>query len=60
MNIDLSHENIERITGDKLRRLEMEELEESFYDMGYIENLEENDEISMNECAFMVGYIEAS
>ncbi len=60
MKIDLSHESIERITGDRLRTLKMEDSEEDFYDMNYIENLEENDEISPSEYGFMSGYLEAS
>ncbi len=58
MKIDLSHEGIERIAGDKLRALRMEDFDEDFYDMGYIESLEENDEISPGEYGFMSGYLE--
>jgi len=59
INSDISHETIEKITGEQLRALRTEELEGSIYDKEFIENLEENDEISTFEGGFMCGYLAA-
>jgi len=56
IKIDLSHEAIERITGARLRGLEVEN---NFYDRDFLEELEDNDEISISESGFMWGYLEA-
>ncbi len=58
VKIDLSHENIERITSERLMRLNMD-TSNHFYDMDFIENLEENDEIDVFESGFMSGYLNA-
>ncbi len=59
IKIDLSHENIEKITGEKLRGLSTDLLNIDLYDRDSLEFLEENDEINCIESGFMSGYIGA-
>ena len=57
IKLDISHEKIEQITSEKLCRLSLEE--PNFYDMNFIDELEENDEIMPCESGFMMGYLSA-
>jgi hypothetical protein len=57
IKIDLSHENIERLTSERLRNLRTESFDNNFYDRGSLEILEENDEINSFESGFMSGYL---
>ncbi len=59
IKIDLSHENIEKITGERLRTLRTESFNNNFYDTDSLELLEENDEIDSFESGFMSGYLSA-
>jgi hypothetical protein len=59
IKIDLSHENIEKITSEKLRGLSTDSFDAGFYDKDSLECLEENDEISPMESGFMNGYLGA-
>ncbi len=59
IKIDLSHENIEKITGERLRSLNTDNFDADFYDRDSLECLEENDEISPLESGFMSGYLGA-
>lgn len=59
IKIDLSHENIEKITGERLRNLSTDSINTDFYDKDSLECLEENDEISAIESGFMNGYLGA-
>jgi hypothetical protein len=63
VQINVSREAIERITGERLRQLKIHrpvcEWEEAgFYDRNFLEYLEENDELSASESGFMHGYLE--
>ncbi|MDP3917133.1 MAG: hypothetical protein Q8Q42_02490 [Nanoarchaeota archaeon] len=57
MKVDLSHETIEKITGERLRSQVSDDI--NFYDKNFIEDLNENDEVSSFEVGFMSGYLEA-
>jgi hypothetical protein len=59
MKLDISHENIERITSERLSRLNMEFEGDYFYNSEFIDSLGEDDEISPSECGFMQGYLRA-
>lgn len=59
--MNISPENIERITSEKLRRLPthyvLEYRDDGIYDEDNIVELEDNDAISIEECGFMEGYL---
>lgn len=57
MKLDLSHETIEKITSERLRSQVSDEVD--FYDKTFLEDLNDNDEISSMEVGFMCGYLEA-
>jgi len=50
-------ETIEHITGEQLRKLPIWGDEDDIYTENGIEHLEEEDEISLIESAFMQGYL---
>jgi hypothetical protein len=63
IKINVNTEAIERITGERLRQLEIHrpirEVDEiGFYDKEFLEYLEENDELSAQEGGFMLGYLD--
>jgi len=60
--MDLSMPTIEHITGQQLRKLtvwpkEISSEEEDFYAENCILDLEDNDELSIEEGGFMIGYL---
>ena len=55
--MDMTMNEIERITGERLRGLPL--CEEDIYNIEQIERLEEGDEISSAEGGFMRGYLES-
>ncbi len=64
--MDLSMPTIEELTGVQLRKLSLERKSDShdgesddFYAEDCIIDLEDNDELSIEEGAFMMGYLEA-
>ncbi len=57
IKLDISHEKIEQITSERLCKLNLEE--SNFYDLDFIDELEENDEIMPCESGFMMGYLSA-
>ena len=59
MKLDISHKNIERITSEKLSRLNIDCEGDYFYNSEFLDTLRENDEISPSECGFMQGYLRA-
>ncbi|MEK6903385.1 MAG: hypothetical protein AABW64_01940 [Nanoarchaeota archaeon] len=59
--MNISPEHIEKITSEKLRKLPthyaLEYFDDGIYDADNIIELEESDAISLEECGFMVGYL---
>ncbi len=53
--MDITLVNIERITGERLRELPL--CDEDVYDLDHLDILEEEDEITPLESAFMHGYL---
>jgi len=54
--MDLSHDEIERITSEKLRSLDFDD---DFYNKESLEILNENNEIDCCELGFMRGYLDS-
>ena len=59
MRLDISHENIEKITSERLSKLNLEYEGDYFYNPEFLDILGEDDEISPSEGGFMQGYLQA-